>query len=143
MCIRDRLKLLHRCGRSAAFETARALGALAGVRQRQGRQAEAEKLYQAAVEAMEKAQAGEHPETAALCAELGSLLAAQQRPDAAERWLQRAARIAEQQLDAGHPHRQRLIEGYARLLRATGRGAQAAVIEARASRGRQTSAETA
>ncbi len=63
---------------------------------------------------------------------LAALYAAQGRYAKAEPLYQRALAIAEKALGPDHPHVATALENYAALLRKTGRGNEAAKLEARA-----------
>src|SRR5882724_6793631 len=108
------------------------VGNLAGTCAALGRYGEAEALYKRAVALREKTLRPEHPDLAFSLSGLGSLYLERQRYAEAEPLLRRALAIEEKALKPGQPDRQRALADYVKLLRATGREAQAAELEQQA-----------
>jgi tetratricopeptide (TPR) repeat protein len=110
---------------------ARLMDAIGQTYWRLGLYDQARPMLEKAVEIRERqAPRGGDPPLAASLEHLAVLEQAQHRA-AAEPLFRRALGIEEKTLKPGHPERQRLLQDYGRLLRATERSAQAAELEAK------------
>jgi len=114
-------------------ETALSLHNLALVSSEQGRYAEAEPLYSRALAIRETALGGEHPAVAETLLGLADLSVRQESYAAAAPLFQRALAIREAALGTDHPSLVKPLTDYAAVLRALGRRAESARVEARAS----------
>ncbi|MEX1309429.1 MAG: tetratricopeptide repeat protein [Candidatus Sulfomarinibacteraceae bacterium] len=108
-----------------------ALNCLGNLRRAQGRHAEAEPYLRRAVSVWEQAVGGEHHLLAYSLENLALVVAAQGRFDEAEPYFRRALAIREASLPPGHSETVGTATLYAEMLRAVGRGAAAAALEAR------------
>ena len=97
-----------------------------------GKKGEAEALLLRAIRARETALGAGHPDVGVSLAELANLYAGEQRYQEAEPLYRRALAIFAAAALHGDPSQTAALRSYARLLRATGRGAQAAAMEEQA-----------
>jgi hypothetical protein len=113
------------------------LGDLGVVRQFQGRNDEAIRLFREAI-AMHEAELGaEHPILIRPLVNLARTQAAAGRKDDADTIFRRAVRIAEQRLGTEHPAYSDVLLSYATFLRATGHKREAKSLEAHVRNARQ------
>jgi tetratricopeptide (TPR) repeat protein len=110
--------------------TATALHNLAGVYKGRGYFVEAEQFYQRAIAVRENALGPDHPDAASSLHNLAGLYADLGRFAEAEPLYQRALAICERALGWDHPWTTTTRKYYVRLLRATGRDAEGATLEA-------------
>jgi tetratricopeptide (TPR) repeat protein len=110
-------------------DTGGSLSNLASLYCAQGRNEQAEPLYQRALAICEKTLGPDHPDTAQTLNNLAVLYRDQRRYEQAEPLYQRALAICEKTLGPDHPVKATVRVGYAWLLRATGRDAEAAALE--------------
>jgi tetratricopeptide (TPR) repeat protein len=126
------LRLRHQ-GAAGPLELSLSLEHLALLAQAE-HQPQAESLLRRALRAREAALGAEHPDVGVSLAELANLYVDQQRYREAEPLYRRALAIFAARALRRHPAQTSALLSYARLLRATGRGALAAAMEERAKR---------
>jgi tetratricopeptide (TPR) repeat protein/transcriptional regulator with XRE-family HTH domain len=118
-------------------EVATSLNALANLYRKQGKDAEAEALFQRALRIREQQLGPEHPEVATSLYGLANLYRVQSKYEQAELLFQRALRIREQQLGPEHPEMASPLRGLAALYEMQGKDAEAEALFQRALRIRE------
>jgi tetratricopeptide (TPR) repeat protein len=109
-------------------DTAQSLNDLALLYSDQGKDEQAEPLYQRALAIRERQLGPQHPDTANSVWWLATLSERQQHYEKAASLYQQALSIFEYALGPQHPRTQNLRANYARLLRTMGRDAEAAAL---------------